>query len=177
MRFFRESLNLLWQGLRLCALRAPQFSSRTVSSACIATILALLCTVLIGADWLSLESGPRGFLGSGFFGLGLLLAPLGIVAWICSRRLHNLYPDVFGQVFLQACVTLIYFVCAGLLLDWLTTYWPAANRRHTQLVWALRLVFFVVISAFIARTLTLGDWLSGSLSKYASLAVDRKSVV
>ena len=175
MRFFRESLNLLWQGLRLCALRAPQFSSKTVSSACIATIVALLCTVLIGADWLSLESGPRGFLGSGFFGLGLLLAPLGIVAWICSRRLHNLHPDVFGQVFLQACVALMYFICAGLLLDWLTSYWRTAGKiadqRHWQLVWALRLVFFVVISVFVARALTLGDWLSGSLSKYASLAV------
>ena len=126
---------------------------------------------MIGSDWLSLDPGPRGFLNAGFFGLGFFLAPLGVVAWLCSRRLHNLYPDVFGQVFLQALVILIYFLCAATLLDWLASYWRLSDKRHWQLIWALRLTFFVILTLFVARTLALGDWLSGPLSKYGSLLV------
>ena len=177
MRFFSESLNLLWQGLRLCVLRVPQFSSSAIGGTCVAISLSLLCLVTIGGGWLSLEPGPRGFLNSGFLGLGLMLAPLGVVAWICSRRLHNLFPDVFGQVLLQTLVVLIYFLCATILLDVLSSYWRVTDRRHWQMLWALRLVFFVVLCIFIARTLALGDWLSGPISKYAALCISSLAVL
>ena len=176
MRFFSESINLFWQGLRLCALRGPQFSVQRINSISLVLVLLLLCFVVIGADWLSVAAGPRGFSETGFFGIGLLLAPLGVIAWICSRRLQNLYPDVFGQVFLQAVIVVIYYLCAAALLDWAAAHWRLKDTRHWQLIWALRLVFFLILGIYVSRVLTLGDWLYGLVSKYLSIAVSCAAV-
>jgi hypothetical protein len=164
MRYLSDSVGLLKQGLRIWLFRKPLFDALRPSFGSLILLASLIAGLAFINDLQTVrdanQDGPRAIYWSAIGGILLVLAPLGIAAWVVSRRLQNLIPDAMGQLLGRLLAAFLLYRLFHVGLSELAQF-GLLSPKYAFYSWlAVGLWFVIACGFFLTASSELAEWIA-----------------